>query len=109
MINIYNAEAFTHGLIKMISTKVTQTKPNGASFHEPSAEYLAYIRSKYIEKGKLTIAITGSGDSREVTYNFATQEFRDEFDADPRIIAMLQENQQHNSQTGIQSVSTEVL
>ena len=93
----------------MISTKVTQTKPNGASFHEPSAEQLAHIRSNYIEKGKLTITITGSGDSREVVYNFATQEFRDAFDADPIVIAMRQSSEAYNASANVQSASIEVV
>ncbi|CAB4241759.1 hypothetical protein UFOVP71_297 [uncultured Caudovirales phage] len=93
----------------MISTKVTQTKPSGAAFHEPSAEKLAYIRTNYIEKKKLGIKVEGSGDTRIVTYNFASQEARDEFDADPAIVAMLQEGKAFNTSNSIASESIEVL
>jgi hypothetical protein len=109
MINIFNAEAFQIWIIKMIGTQITQTKPEGASFHEPSATQLRHIRDTYLIPQKMTVEITNNGNSRTVKYNFISEEARAEYEADPVIIEMLQSNQQHNTSANVVSNSTEVV
>jgi len=93
----------------MISTKVTQTKPSGAAFHEPSAENMAHILNNYIKKKKLVITLEGSGDTKIVNYKFTTEADRNEFDADPVIVAMLQEGRTFNASNNITSATAEVI
>lgn len=93
----------------MIGTQITQTKPEGASFHEPSAVQLRHIRDRYLIPQKMTVEIINDGNTRTVKYNFTSEAARAEYEADAVVIAILQESQQYNSSASVTSNSIEVL
>ncbi len=63
---------------------VKQTKSNSASFYSPQLQYLDYIRSTYVNAGKLTITRNVVGENEiETVFDFTTESDRVEFLQDP--------------------------